>query len=623
MNRSNASPHPQTNASSSGLRPRPRRLISIEDEYNPPTRGSESDGSALSSRAASPIPRSHPSRPNFVTNASAQAPKALRDTSAALSGLWGNSWTALQGLASNVLSNETDDAAPNGTRRRKPLWDTHRRTSSNALPKQWGPSVSSTSHIGTGLQEDRESMVRAMKRRDLLTAGDQFPTFKRRNSDDRTSNSAPPGEHEDRDALVYVHHVRPQDTLAGVSIKFSCDPAVLRKANRMWPNDSIQTKDVVVLPVDACGVKGRPVPAPEPPPTQSNVDLLEEDLLGGDGEYASTNSHDKAPSTNTSLSLVPSHSSNDTEPPWKHDSWVLLPNDTTPTQIGRMPRRTLGFFPPARRKSLAYSDATPRPSVDMPRSSTSTDHRPSFSQTTSPNPSTRRLARTNSSSHPRPGQRNRSGSNTFLPFGPGGVGTMAPNVKSPGPAQDPLNKLFAAHLPNVAPPPDQEYFTPWAPSLLDAGSGTSMQLAGSGARTPGSQAGLDFQEIGGAIEGWVRKVGSQASKMLSPEPGTPGRRKGGSGSEGLGVIGVSADGGDLIELRDADADFEFGDRRVGGSAGAVGAGAAESENSSSTGGIERNWQGTAAGSATQEFKLSLRERGRRREGGGGGGRKTD
>jgi hypothetical protein len=123
---------------------------------------------------------------------------------------------------------------------------------------------------------------------------------------------------------------------------------------------------------------------------------------------------------------------------------------------------------------------------------------------------------------------------------------MGKNVKSPGPGEDPLNKLFAAHLPNVAPPPDQEYFTPWAPSLLDADTGTSTQHGGSGARTPLGGAGLDLQEIGGAIEGWMRKVGSQASKLLS-EPSTPGQGK----RSAIPVIGaVGGDINDLIELRD-------------------------------------------------------------------------
>jgi hypothetical protein len=115
-----------------------------------------------------------------------------------------------------------------------------------------------------------------------------------------------------------------------------------------------------------------------------------------------------------------------------------------------------------------------------------------------------------------------------------------------------LNKKFAQYLPNMAPPPGQEYFTPWAASLLDQESGVSHQYGGSGAITPINGTGVDLQEIGGAIEGWVRKVGSQAQKILT-EPGTPGGRR--AAKPPIGAVG--GDLGDLIELQD-DA-FEIGD----------------------------------------------------------------
>ncbi|KAF2475704.1 uncharacterized protein BDR25DRAFT_331497 [Lindgomyces ingoldianus] len=580
MHPTNGSPSSSKTSSTpaaSSLRPRARRLISIDDELDPAASGSEGSASPFASRTASPIPSSHPSRPNVTSNpssltraAGAHAPNGSRDASVTFSGIWGNSWSAIQGLATNVLGN---DAGPKdtATRRRRPLAATHRRAASGVTPKQWGPLGSSSSQVGAGPQEERESMVRAMKRKDLLTADehllpDSVGRIKRRNSDDRLSVSAPPTENDDRDALVYVHIVRPQDTLAGITIKFNCQPAVLRKANRMWPNDSIQTKDTILLPVDACGVKGRPVTGPNA--------QQEEDLLLGD--YG-----DKQNSADTDSTTIPngwrshkdrsqhspsapssSHSNADSELPWKHDSWVMLPNDSTPIEIGRMPRRALGFFPPARRKSLAYSDAsTPSPSFDLPRSSTSTNY--TNSHMNSPGQNASRVRPPTSRGTPSSGMhgRHRSISNFSL-HGPGGVGTLGKNVRSPGPAQDGLNKLFASHLPNVAPPPGQEYFTPWAPSLLDADTGTSVQLSGSGARTPLGGAGIDLQQFGGAIEGWMRNMASQASKILSdPSTSSQGKRS------AVPVIGaVGGDFGDLIELRDSA--FEIGDGdTIGGRVG--------------------------------------------------------
>lgn len=559
-----------TSKSNSTLRPRTRRLISVEDDIYATD---DSDGafsanaSKTVSRNGSPTPnlsRLNPSQRQNVTSAPSSSfirspglppSQSSRSTSNTFTGIWGNPWSTIQGIAANVMGGENAGTTQSQNNKRRPAQG--RRTSTSAPPlKQWGPAGSGT-NVGAGTHEEREAMVRAMKRKDLLTANehlvpDSVGRIKRRNSDERLSASVPAGEHNDRDALVYIHIVRPQDTLAGISIKYNCDQATLRKSNRMWPNDTVQTKTTVMLPVDACGIKGRPVPGPEA--------LPDEDLLLGE---FSESSQMKTPTPesngvldgweplkrkNTETGSVLS-SNVDLEPPWKHDSWVLLPNDKKPTQIGRMPRRSLGFFPPARRKSLAYSDAsTPRPSVDLPRSSTSTN--PSAN---SPSHSARPRASSNLStvsSHSR--QRSTSGKVWGL-HGPGGVGTMGRNVRSPGPAQDGLNKKFAQYLPNMAPPPDQEYFTPWAPSLLDAGAGTSSQYGGSGAVTPLGGPGMDFQEIGGAIEGWVRKVGTQAQKLIT-EPGTPGQGK----RSAVPVLGaVGGDLGDLIELQD-DA-FDNGD----------------------------------------------------------------
>lgn len=590
-----------TSKSTSTLRPRTRRLISVEDDIY-----ATDDSEAFSSRAGSRIASRTASPANvtstssaFLKSAGVQASKATRDTSSTLSGLWGNSWSAVQGLAANVLGSEATPAGSAAARRRKPI-HTRRTSTSAPPPKHWGPAGAG-SHVGTGTQEEREAMVRAMKRKDLLNATehlqpDSIGRIKRRNSDDRTSTSAPPGENDHGDALIYIHHVKKPDTLAGVCIKYNCEQAVLRKANRMWPNDTILSKKLIVLPVDACGTKGRPVQGPDA--------LPEEDLLLGEFGHSESKKPDieglpngwttpKQKGTDSSSFVS---STDAPEHPWKHDSWVLLPNDKQPTQIARMPRRALGFFPPARRKSVAFSDAasTPRASVDLPRSSTSTN---SIVHTASPSQPSRPRASSNLSSlsaHSR--QRSTSGQNQPpKPWlsGPGGVGTLGRNVRSPGPAQDGLNKMFAAHLPSMAPPPGQEYFTPWAPSLLDV-DGT--RGAGSGVVTP-SGGDLNLQEIGGAIEGWVRKVGSQAQKLLA-EPGTPGGRQ-------KVVPGVGATGGglgDLIEMQDDAFEIGDGEDERGRQRDGLVVPTISTERSISRGGFQ---------SSRQDFNLVFRERSRK------------
>lgn len=94
-------------------------------------------------------------------------------------------------------------------------------------------------------------------------------------------------------------------------------------------------------------------------------------------------------------------------------------------------------------------------------------------------------------------------------------------MRSPGPAQDGLNKLFAAHLPNVAPR-------------------SSFESTHSNSST-------GIENVGGAIEGWVRKMASKAKESVQP----PGRSE-------------RVPEGDLIELSDAFEAAEGRDKPGGG-----------------------------------------------------------
>lgn len=350
--------------------------------------------------------------------------------------------------------------------------------------------------------------MQARKRETLLAANghgtpDGLGRYKRRGSDDRNHTSAPIGEHEDRDALVYVHKVRPEDTLAGVTIKYACEANVFRKANRLWPNDSIQVRKTVVLPVDACGVKGRKVAESERPLGNLEERCNEEIILTPTAlQPCWGDLHDTPEDKGTPLSSIPTSPSisvslsNPEEPPWKHDCWVMIDGFQDAVEIARLSRQTLGYFPRSRRKSLTFSDLeTPTASFDLPR-------------------------RSYQSSSPR-GQKSKSGSSSgsYFPHqlqGPGGVGTMGRDVRSPGPAQDGLNKLFAAHLPNLAPRTSFESVN----STLSHGNG--------------------IENMGGAIEGWVRRLAFKAASTVQPM--TP------RGKPGVGdLIEMSEDAFDVGE----------------------------------------------------------------------------
>ncbi|KAI9754359.1 MAG: hypothetical protein M4579_004757 [Chaenotheca gracillima] len=590
MNPSSAPAPPSSTSSTtnpSNNRPRNRRFHSsaLDSELSlRPDDGSAGSSRLISpatsprpSRAVSPIPSKHPSRPvssnaarNVASSSNGRPPggpglqPSQRTTSSSsfTSGLWGNSWTTLQGLASNVLGSDAipeenkdkPDASMKPSRRKKlpQAHQPHKRTYSTNVQGNWGPppqSAGGTQEIAGGSKESREALVRARKREDMLSAnGHAFPDlngrFKRRTSDDwGPSSSAPPIEHEreaERDALVYVHHVQPRDTLAGVILRYNCQPAVFRKANRMWPNDSIQVRKTVLLPVDACGIKGKPVQEP-----LDLVDLLDssEDPEGSTASqapdiWAGTKST-AAPQASLAPSSPPLSSSTVhtvEEPPWQHYSWVQFEGQTSPVEIARLSRRTLGYFPPSRRKSLSFSDldTPPSASLDLPRPSIG--HRPPSPGASGRQSSTTGRPRKNSSSH-------------FAQqmHGPGGVGTLGGRVSNVGPKQDSLNKFFANHLPDLAPKESLE-------SLL-ASSGTVPPVGG-------PATGLD--NVGAALEGWMRKLARGAAAMVE-NPGSVNVGLGGSAGTGINSAsnnsrGVPGGGrgrrsarngsGDLIELTD-------------------------------------------------------------------------
>jgi hypothetical protein len=458
---------------------------------------------------------------------------------------------------------------------------------------EWGPNGLQHSHAGTSTLEEHMDRVRDAKRRGLLNANghsmpDSTGRFKRRNSDDINSAAENPEGDNEEPVLVYVHHVKIGDTLAGLTIRYSCQPAILRRANRMWPNDPIQSRKLIMVPVDACSVKGKKVDGPHV--TTEQRDLLGDSIFetAQDPTQQSNGCSDHPfQTTSQTASTHP-----DDDPPWKHDSWVLLPNDKTPTEIVRLPRQDLGYFPRARRKSLTQSGlSTPRTtSLDLSRSAIAPPpatppaikHARAASRT--PPPAAGRRA---SSLARRGRSASAAGSSAaasppppppappaFL-TGPGGVGDLVSgSARAPGPGPDRLADLLGPALPRfVAPPPHMTAFTPWAPGLLSPG--------GDGVCPPGAAAsaaagGLDLQDVGGAIEGWVRRVARRAASAL--EAGSGGAGGGGaaaavpaaaaaSGNVGVRAMALGGGGlGDLIELVDA---FEVGDESDAGGEASV------------------------------------------------------
>ncbi|KAE8152185.1 hypothetical protein BDV25DRAFT_151486 [Aspergillus avenaceus] len=554
-----------TRRSTSTVRSRPRRLVSVTDNDGDSGRQLESSGlstmsssgvsaprsrgatpSPYGSRGVSPMPMRHPSRATETPRSGLSSSLGgfgyngkdranFTESSRAAVDFLDASWSSLQSLASSVLGSDIARPAPNGTTRthaRKPS-----RPDSNTkapprtfTPASWGPTAPSMPEIGTGTKEERQAFVQAKKREALLLA-DTSPgrssnnRHKRRDSSDRTGHLAA-GSEPDEEALAYVHHVQPTDSITGVTIRYGCQPAVFRKANGFWPSDSIQGRKTVLLPVESCSVKGRPV--------QHNADP------GSDRPKRDSLEDPSGSSIAPSSASSPDHKSDsfpdtllDTEGDriWRHGSWVQIDGFPAPVEIGRVPRRALGFFPRSRRKSVSYADvespSVPGSASTATMSPTSpTESRsllPSSAPGSRPHADSTGPRASAKSKHPVRHQRQRSNIQLSGP----GVGTLDHDSTAPGPALDGLSKFFAQHLPNLAPSPAPPNF-----------QGSSEYTSTSVSNTPN---GLD--NIGGAVGGWMKKMTTKAKAGLN-------ELQQGAQSHQTNGVASRRGNGDLIELND-------------------------------------------------------------------------
>lgn len=513
-----------TNSSTSTLRPRQTRLISFLDDEDPSAAESqdnqrESVGHQSGTSTASRLGRSSSNALNRKAGKQTQPrPNSESNQTIPSAGLW-DSWQSISGIASTLLGSDAHSQVKGKDKgaSKAPSWQkTNSNFTTRTVVPAWGRSVESTQQMTVSAVEERQAMVQAKKREALLLADvherpDMTGRYKRRDSGADFSGIVSSLD-SDQDALVYVHRIQPHDTLAGVMIKYSCQPEVFRKINRLWPNDNIQTRKQVFLPVDACNVRGKRIDN-----VGANLDLLSSQFENAsltqgtspDPNAESTSFHSptiSSPSMHP-ISLTTSPDTSD----HRHESWVQLPQFVLPTEILRIPRRTLGYFPPARRKSRPTSPqhsttSTPKSSFDMLR------HPPTHA------------ASLNASPVRRPGMqatRQRSSSTTtnnasFSDHlkGPGGVGTLRGlrmEAARPGPAEDTLNRKFKEYLPNLDLAPPEEFPRASLTRSTPRASTDSIRST--------SSTGLG--EVGGAIEGWVRKLGGAKAPR-----GTVGGRMG-------------------------------------------------------------------------------------------------
>lgn len=554
-----------TNNSTATLRPRATRLISYVDEQ---------DSRPSNSRSASPVARhllaaSHPDSSRATTRDNGyEAHGAFRrhDRTASenvirrpSAGLW-ESWSSISGIASSLLGGD----GPHPTVRRsgslkKSTKNMQQDKTYAVKPHRevWGPTAEVKTKAATSIEEQR-ALLQARRRELLLLQSteaqrDSLGKFKRKDSDASVHYQE---DHHEDDILVYRHTVLPNDTMAGVLIKYSCHPGDFRKANRFWPNDNIQRRKFVILPVESCGVRGRKVD--DIPATE----LLQSDFDTKLNPSAGRHVLGTHPTASPPISSPPNEPVVDEED-YSHDSWVLLPNSTQPVQILRLSRRKLGYFPPARRKSNAspFTDSpnsTPRTSLDMLRHAPS--HAAQQAQLQRQAPSSPRVSPGRPSLMAEQGRQRSSSTvtsvatssaNSFLTalHGPGGVGTLRglrTEIARPGPADDPLNRKFAQYMPDLLHPGTDKNTSVHATSNKAAYSPlrTTPRASTDSIRSTRSNSSTAQRPAGG----WIRKIAGSATPSGGVSPMR--KRAGASRTDSSDLVGQAGDGdiSDLIEL---------------------------------------------------------------------------
>jgi hypothetical protein len=142
---------------------------------------------------------------------------------------------------------------------------------------------------------------------------------------------------------VYLHHVRKTDTMPLILLAYEISAMVLKKANRMWATDSIQSRKKLYLPVDECNVKSEPCSRPQTP-NESHHDKTERvEMHGVNGDWPPRLPQETPPPTEE----VP-----------EAESWVSIPA-IGPIQIISLPAHKLSYFPTQQLNGMERSTSLP------------------------------------------------------------------------------------------------------------------------------------------------------------------------------------------------------------------------------------------------------------------------
>ncbi|TRX98945.1 hypothetical protein FHL15_000287 [Xylaria flabelliformis] len=537
--------------------------------------GSPSAPSPEPSRGVSPMPSAR------LTNTKIQSAglaSPLNDTFSRglFEGSWAPNWSSVQDFATSLLDGgySSEPSRPNSRSdaksQPKSFWKG--LGGMNALKSKasetWGPAPVSSSRPAPGdiaagslAERDAELMVRkkasVLESHDGVNGGlDITGKYKRRNSDENTRSVSQPVIEE---FLVYLHQVQPTDTYAGIILRYRCMEHAFRKINGLWSRDNIQVRKHLLIPVDACEIKGRPC---DPPSVHSrkvdHLAMTPQDSGVSNFSRSNPNFHqlhdDYFGSPNGKAADQPASEAD--ERPWTHVRWVKLDSLQEPVEIVRVKRTAVGYFPPRRKKSMRTVStlSTPRQSLELSKAvSNNSGVMQSPGEISSRRQSSISARPTASSLNlGSPGSGRSRGNSLGQMEGvpawmrkPGGVGSMGRSVKTPGAATDSFSTWVNKRVPG--------FNVDSLPSMSVMGSETAhfgfsktAEEASGIVESPfedGRDAiaparnNMGLEQAAASIETWLR--GAWAKR-----PGTPI----------LGSLRKPTDDLDLIELADTTSD---------------------------------------------------------------------
>ncbi|KAI8630580.1 carbohydrate-binding module family 50 protein [Xylariaceae sp. FL1651] len=479
-----------------------------------------------------------------------------------LEGSWAPSWASVQDFATSLLDGgySSEPSRPNSRSgpksRPKSIWkglgggnSLSRKTS-----ETWGPAPPPSlrpapEDIAAGTLAEREAQLMARKKASVLenhegvnggldTAG----KYKRRNSDENLRSVSQP----------------PTDTYAGIILRYRCLEHAFRRINGLWSRDNIQVRKQLLIPVDACELKGRPC---EPPsffaqkvdhlattPQTSDLSNLGQSISNSrqtlhDDYFGSLNGK-----------TTGHQGQDDDDRPWIHVRWVKLDSLQEPVEMVRVKRTAVGYFPPRRKKSThtVSTFSTPRHSLDLSKAISNTSEVAESPGAISSRRQSSLSAKPTAASLGSPASArsrvNSLGQTDGVPAWmrkPGGVGSMGKSVKAPGPAKDSFNTWVNKRLPgfNIDSLPSMSvmgsetaHFGFSKTAEENSGIVESPYEEAHDAMTT-SRNGMGLEHAAASIETWLR--GAWAKR-----PGTPK----------LGSLRKPVDDLDLIELADTNSD---------------------------------------------------------------------